>query len=147
MIKMVLIFWKKIQKLWDDADEARFRNTLFLHPSDTVVMLSLLISITTQAPSFPFDCCAPFPAYEVVSCILAKNTWTETDSSTAQQQQLQLWPKNNQGLWAITGSIQCFEGHVPPYGPFHCTDYTGEKTPLDAASPMPTRVDLGLQYI
>ena len=147
MIKMILTSWSRIWKSLDNADEAHFLNTLCLHPTGTVVTCFLLISITRQPPSFPSDCCAPFPAYEVVSCVLAKSTWTETDSSTAQQQRLQLWPKTSQGHWLITCSIQRFQGHVLQYGPFHCTDYTGEKNHPMLLAIGPISVDLKLWHI
>lgn len=58
----------------------------------------------------------------------------EQKQTPLQQQQLQFWPKANQGQWLITCSIQHFEGPVLQNRPFHCTDHTEEKTPSSAAS-------------
>lgn len=38
LIKMILIFWRKIWKLLGNAGEAHFLSTLHLHLSGTVVM-------------------------------------------------------------------------------------------------------------
>lgn len=39
LIKIILIFWRKIWKLLDNAGEAHFLSTLCLHLSGTVVIV------------------------------------------------------------------------------------------------------------